>query len=31
MLVPGPLCLMGVRCAGICIHVVNGGEVCLYL
>ena len=31
MLVLGPLWSMGVRCACICIHVVNGGVVCLYL
>ena len=31
MLVPGTLWLMGMRCGCICNHVVNGGEVCLYL
>ena len=31
VLLPGLLRLMGVKCACICIHVVNRGEVCLYL
>ena len=31
LLVSGPILLMEVRCACRRSHVVNGGEVCLYL